>query len=1447
MKRLGRWLIVLARLLVYVCLVVLLTVVGLLAVVETGWGKNWLRELIVREGNQYLTADLEIERLRGSLLRGIQLSGVRLSRGGVPFIQIDDVSVEYSIRELFERGTSIRRIRIARPHVIAAREADGRWNLSALIKRDTQRQERRGPGRPLHLQAIEVTDGHVEVRNELKFGTTILPTIYDDLDLRLSFDYEPVTWSLNFDQASWKGQAPALTIGSLTGTLQNGPDGWQFSKLTVETPASHVIVDGVIDRSRAPTELRLEAKAERFSFPEWAQVLPVISRIGVTGSFDAVLRGPLAKLDTAIEMRSTGGDAQGRVVLNTTVPGWRFAGALDLNRLDLAPWLSRPEDRSDISGHVQFDLGVQPGAHFPHGSYVFDGSHAAFMGYEADHVQARGTITATDALIERGAATAYGANVTLDSGRIGIDAPYPFSFTGFANGVDLRMVPPQVPVPHVESTLALRYDVRGQFSSSYLIGQAQFAPSTFLGATIEDGAIGSIDTQASPFTYSGEGGLTNVDLHRFGVDLGIAWLQEPRYAGQLDGRFKVDGRGSDLATMRLEGGGHVTRADIFDGTLSDGETAISIENGTLTGSYDGRLSQINPAIAMDDPRYDARLNGSGSGTVTVAELLIRSPELNDYTVNANLQLSSGSEVRGVPIDRGAAVARMAGSTLTFDSLSLEGPALALTANGALELDGTRSSRLHYTVSRSDLAQLKMLTGRDLEGQMVTTGQWTGPWNRIRLVGDGTLSGFAAGGVHVLTTAAKYDATIPIDEPDSATASVDGRMSFVEGFGQQLKEVTGQVQYDDGNVSADLRMVRSDDLTGAVATRARIDRAARTADLDALTLTIARSSWTLAAGTRPRVGWNERGISVAALTLVDAPTRQQQVTADGTWLYAGDGRLTVTARRLSLDTLFAGAAPSRFGGTLSLDAVVSGTSEHPLVTSTVNIVDGRVWRTPYQRLGGRLDYRDGDFDVDLRLDQGPGVWLTAKGTMPLGVAVASAPDRPINLVIASSRVGLGLIEGSTSVVRNVAGTMELNVTVVGTARDPHVDGRIEVNDAAFLAVSSGARYKNGRLAVQFRPDRITVERLHLEDNSGHPLDVSGSLATHELRVSDLVVDLRARQFQVLRNEYGQLDIDAAVSLRGQFESPKLTGRITVTGGDLAVDRILDRALFQPYATTASGPVDADAIVALNPWERLGLDVEVHVPNTLRLVGDNVQVTPGTPLGLGDINLRALGDLYFYKDPAQPLYINGSLDSVTGTYRFQGRRFDLDPSSSITFRGDLNPELYVTVRRDISGVETRVTIAGAMQSPELRLASTPPLDPSDILSLIVFNTSTNELSALQQEQLAVRAGTLAAGFVTAPLLTALERSLGLSTLEIEPVADVSGSGARVTIGDELAPGLIARFSRQFGETEYDEATIEYYLSRLLSIRATFSDATGLAARSPFRRVERAGIDLLIFFSF
>jgi translocation and assembly module TamB len=567
---------------------------------------------------------------------------------------------------------------------------------------------------------------------------------------------------------------------------------------------------------------------------------------------------------------------------------------------------------------------------------------------------------------------------------------------------------------------------------------------------------------------------------------------------------------------------------------------------------------------------------------------------------------------------------------------------------------------------------------------------------------------------------------------------------------------------------------------------------------------------------------------------------------GTWRSDGTGALRVTASHLFLDTLEAAfERPTRYGGILDADATIRGTRQRPEASGTLTLTNGRVERISYQKLQARFGYSGQIFDIDARLDQSPGVWITATGKAPLGLITADSPELPIDLTVKSSTISLGLIEGITDVVRNVSGDITLDVKAIGTSRDPHVDGRIAIANAAFLVVPTGSRYKNTSAALTLASERITVEALHIEDVDGHPLDVRGSLGTHELRVGELQIDGTARHFEVMRGDLGSVNVDATVRLQGRYEAPRIAGDITIVSGTLRVDEILSRALFQPYATEQTVMADVDAVAALNPWDRLGLDLSLHVPATLRLTGDSVQISQDTPVGLGDINLRVAGDLYLYKDPAQPLSITGSFDQISGTYAFQGRRFDVLESSSINFRGDLNPEVYVTVTRVISGVETRVSIFGPLKQPELRLASTPPLDQSDILSLIVFNTSTNQLSAAQQQQLVARAGVLAAGFLAQPIVAAISNETGIDIFEVEP-GDV-GADVKVTIGHEIAPGLVARFSRQFGQEAYDEATIEYYISRLFRLRATFSDAQTSAAPSLFRRVERAGIDLLLYFSF
>src|ERR1700730_17570721 len=109
----------LTRALVYT-VVLVLVLIGLgIGTLQTAWARNQLRRLVIRQANQYLTASLEIERLEGSLFSSIELSGIRLSLEGRTLVSIESIAATYSLRDIFAPGTTIKRVRIVRPHVVA--------------------------------------------------------------------------------------------------------------------------------------------------------------------------------------------------------------------------------------------------------------------------------------------------------------------------------------------------------------------------------------------------------------------------------------------------------------------------------------------------------------------------------------------------------------------------------------------------------------------------------------------------------------------------------------------------------------------------------------------------------------------------------------------------------------------------------------------------------------------------------------------------------------------------------------------------------------------------------------------------------------------------------------------------------------------------------------------------------------------------------------------------------------------------------------------------------------------------------------------------------------------------------------------------------------------------------------------------------------------------------
>jgi autotransporter translocation and assembly factor TamB len=426
--------------------------------------------------------------------------------------------------------------------------------------------------------------------------------------------------------------------------------------------------------------------------------------------------------------------------------------------------------------------------------------------------------------------------------------------------------------------------------------------------------------------------------------------------------------------------------------------------------------------------------------------------------------------------------------------------------------------------------------------------------------------------------------------------------------------------------------------------------------------------------------------------------------------------------------------------------------------------------------------------------------------------------------------------------------------------------------------------------------MKISEMKIVDNHGSPMTIGGQLAVHGRTVGDVQVTMKSEDFKVIDNELGNVRLDTDLRLTGEVRAPKLEGSINVDTGTLDVAKILERVTANAYSTTATElptenpvsaqekvranadiPADADttkpgreadtapnvtkvaqqtadqqpaaSTAAATPrlFDTVTLDLKLGVPDDLVLKGQDLKASSGGT-SLGDMAVTVGGEVHVWKVPYDVVRLTGEINTVRGSYTFQGRRFEIQRDGRIRFIGtdEIDPMLDLEARRLISGVDAIIRVQGTMKQPELSFRSNPPLEEADVLSLIVFNQPINELGEGQQASLAQRAGDLASGYLASGLARSIGNALNLNEFELKAVGE-NGLGPSVTIGQQVGKNLFFRLRQAFGSAQSTELILEYQIADFLRLQGAVAETSGGTQRVTFRRVERAGIDLIFFFSY
>ncbi len=250
------------------------------------------------------------------------------------------------------------------------------------------------------------------------------------------------------------------------------------------------------------------------------------------------------------------------------------------------------------------------------------------------------------------------------------------------------------------------------------------------------------------------------------------------------------------------------------------------------------------------------------------------------------------------------------------------------------------------------------------------------------------------------------------------------------------------------------------------------------------------------------------------------------------------------------------------------------------------------------------------------------------------------------------------------------------------------------------------FSNRKSYIEFDDKKIKIKEFWINDQAV----LSG---VYDLNSSSAKFDFIANNFYYKAQE-GEVIFDASLKALVLKDEIKIEGDVLIKDGVITYEpkkehyvKDDDIIIIQEELTKAKA----------KEQDKLVLDIKILTKNRIKYKVNNI-----------DVDLES--DIQLWKEKQKELELLGIVKLLDGSYVESNKEF-LIQNSEILFGGKiLNPYLNIKAIYKNEPYLITINILGTLEAPVINFSSNPYLSQSDILSLILFNTATNELLTTKQ---------------------------------------------------------------------------------------------------------------------
>lgn len=850
----------------------------------------------------------------------------------------------------------------------------------------------------------------------------------------------------------------------------------------------------------------------------------------------------------------------------------------------------------------------------------------------------------------------------------------------------------------------------------------------------------------------------------------------------------------DLDGTDIQATGAVSMPASFK-TLSAKLSADVANLGPLTGGA------VSGPVTLDATGSGALGNPDVTATVRSAEISVAEQTWTDVTVQANADtVASGAsgalDVKGTgpggPVTVAATYALPSYAKAELRDVKVQGSGVAVTGSATTDF-ATLLSQGRLTLSVDDAGGLAAWGAPPMTGGLSADVTLSAEEGRQRATVTAQGRSLALSDADVSTGSMALDLTA---DDLLGTPALAGTVSSEGGAAGPLDwdRLTVRVDGPISGLSATAELSGSGPtgpltLTTAVRLQAG-GGAAPTVALDRLSLETGGHTVTLRQSATLTL---ERGAQVDRLALaVDDGTLTLQGGMTGQ-------SLDVAARAEALPLALADLVAPDLGlsGRLDLTVEASGRLPNPSGRVTLSVRD--------VALAANDTVPALAAEASARLDSGR---LTAEATvsgfadqparaeadlpLTLGGGAPIPADQPLSARVDWEGPVARLWELLPLVEHRLAGDLTLHAAVSGTLAAPSIEADARLAKGTYEHLTAGTLVEDLTVtATAAGTDQVSMSLSGTDGGNGR-LEGEGDVELTE-RGPVGTVSARLKDAMLVRRDEVKARADADLTLDLEGDRGALSGwvetrevRVSLAAGGGASVQTLDAVEIDDPDTSAMTALERALASSSDDDDGGGdatlpvaLDVTVRMPNRVYVTGQGLESEWQGRLEVGGT--------------AAAPRVTGTIDIKRGTIDVVGRTLSIE-TGNIKFTGGrpINPLLEVIALYETADLEGRVGVRGPARDPEIVLESSPARPRDEVLSHILFDKRSGELSAVQTVQLArALAGLTGVGGDSQGLglLDTVRQATGLDVLRVGESGEGGSPGveAGAYLGEDVYVGV------------------------------------------------------------